>query len=81
MKAIYVDDEIHRRLKIVAARRGRALKQVVEMLLDRGLLEEAPDAENSTSEFLALASRGGSFDFLADEREDLYSIEDGEAIE
>jgi plasmid stability protein len=80
MKAIYVEDDIHRRLKVLAARRGRALKQVVQQLLDRGLRADAPDGDTAT-DLLALASRGGSFDFLADEREDLYSLEEGEAIE
>lgn len=49
---------------------------------ERAMLEEKlffePD-EPTPDDLLALACRGGSFDFLADEP-DLYSIEDGEPI-
>ncbi|MBI2894960.1 MAG: hypothetical protein HYY06_15505 [Deltaproteobacteria bacterium] len=81
MKAIYVDDRLHRRIKLLAARRGRPLKHLVESLLDRALRDESPGAEVETSDIQALAARGGSFDFLEDEREDLYSLAEGESVE
>lgn len=81
MKAIYIDDNLHRRVKLIAARRGRSLKEIVEVLLDRALRDESPGAEVGTQDLQALAARGGSFDFLEDEGEDLYSIDEGEPIE
>jgi hypothetical protein len=74
MKAVYLDDRLHWRVKLLAARKGQPLKQVVESLLDRALRDESPDAEVRTSDMQALAARGGSFDFLDDERENLYSL-------
>lgn len=81
MKAIYIHDSLHGKLKLVAAHRGESLKSLVEALLDRGIHEAARPAQVATEEIEALAARGGSFDFLEDRAEDLYSLEDGEPIE
>ena len=81
MKAIYLDDRLHRRVKRIAARRGRPLKEVVESLLDRAIRDESHDSPIETADIQALAARGGSFDFLADEQEDIYSLKDGEPVE
>jgi plasmid stability protein len=80
MKAIYLSDELHAQLRLTAARRRQPLKAVVAALLERALAaEEGRDV--STRELSALAARGGSFDFLLDEGEDLYTAMDGEPIE
>ena len=81
MKAVYVDEGLHRRVKLLAARQGRSLKQVVESLLDRALRDESPGRQVDTEDLQVLAARGGSFDFLDDEREDIYSLADGEPVE
>lgn len=39
------------------------------------------DEDVTTADLMRLAAHGGSFDFLADDREDLYSPADGEPIE
>ena len=81
MKALYLDDEIHRRVKLLAARRSRPLKEIVRSLIELGLSDEETGRDVTTPEFQVLAARGGSFDFLADAAEDVYSLADGEPIE
>lgn len=81
MKALYLDDAIHRRVKLLAARRGRPLKDIVRSLLERALSDEAVGPEVTTAEWQLLAARGGSFDFLAEQAEDLYSLVEGEPVE
>lgn len=81
MKAVYIDERLHRRVKMAAARRGQPLKLVVEKLLTRALRDESPAGEVTTEDLQAVAARGGSFDELADPREDVYSLDDGEPVE
>ena len=73
MKAIYVDQDLHRLLKLRATERGVPLRQLVEdgvraMLQPKG--KEPVDV--TTAEVTAAAAGGGSFDFLAREEEDIY---------
>ena len=81
MKALYLDDEVHRRVKLLAARRARPLKEIVRSLLERALSEEQTGPEVTTAEWQLLAARGGSFEFLAEQSENVYSLADGEPIE
>lgn len=81
MKAVYLEDRLHRRLRLMAADRGRSLKEIVSSMLERSLADESKGPDVSTAELQALAARGGSFDFLGEEREDVYSLDDGEAVE
>jgi hypothetical protein len=81
MKAVYLDDGLHRRIKLLATREGKPLKSVVQSLLEQSLSESSPIAEVSTAELQILASRGRSFDFLDDAREEVYSLDDGEPVE
>jgi plasmid stability protein len=81
MKALYLEDEVHRRVKLLAARRDVPLKEIVRSLLERALAEEQVGPDVTTAEWQLLAARGGSFDFLADHAEDIYSLAEGEPIE
>jgi hypothetical protein len=74
LKAIYVDERLHRRVKLLAVRSGRPLKDIVEALLDGALRERSPDARVSTRDLQGLAARGGSFDFWQDDRQNVYSL-------
>ncbi len=56
----------------------RALSAEERAALEEKLFFEGD--EPTTADLAALAMRGGSFDFLADEP-DLYSLEDGEPID
>jgi hypothetical protein len=56
----------------------RALSTEERAALEEKLFFEGD--EPTTADLVALAMRGGSFDFLADEP-DLYSLEDGEPID
>ena len=57
------------------------LKDIVESLLDGAPREQRPDAHVSTRDLQRLAERGGSFDFWQDDRQDVYSLDEGEPIE
>lgn len=57
------------------------MKDIVESLLTSALANDSVGPEVSTREIQLLAARGGSFDFLLDEREDIYSLDEGEPIE
>lgn len=41
--------------------------------------EEKSEREMTSTELMRLAEKGGSFDFLSDPREDIYSVTDGES--
>jgi hypothetical protein len=60
LKAIYVDERLHRRVKLLAVRSGRPLKDIVESLLDGALRERSPDARVSTRDLQGLAARGAA---------------------
>jgi len=81
MKAIYVDDRLHRRLRLAAARNGRSIKETVTSAIELALGEDENGREVSTADLGVVASRGGSFDFLEDDRESVYTLEDGEPVE
>jgi hypothetical protein len=81
VKAVYLEEHLHHRLKVLATRRRRPLKAVLESLLERALSDESPSGDVTTAEMQTLAARGGSFDFLSDDREGIYTLVDGEPIE
>lgn len=78
MKSIYVDDKIHSALKLLASLEGKALSEAVEECLQFSLKKRLSDLPPEILE--KLAASGGSFDFLLDEKEDLYNDEDGELL-
>jgi len=78
MKSIYIDDQIHSSLKILASLEKKALTDIVEECLELSLRKKMSDLPTELLE--KLAASGGSFDFLLDQREDIYSCEDGEVI-
>lgn len=78
MKSIYVDDRVHRTLKVVASIEKKALSDVVEECLELSLKKKLTDLPSEVLEKLSVA--GGSLDFLLDKKEDIYSPEDGEPI-
>jgi len=82
MKAVYVEDELHRRLKLRAAARRVPLRAVLEDCVRRALADSTADAaEAQTAAITAAAAGGGAFDFLASPDEDIYSPLDGERID
>ena len=78
MKSIYVEDQVHSSLKLLASLEKKALSDVVEECLEFSLRKKLSDLPIEALE--KLAASGGSFDFLKNPREDLYSSEDGEPI-
>lgn len=78
MKSIYVDDQLHRSLKLLASLEKKGLSEVVEECLQSSLRKKLSDLPTESLE--KLSSLGGSFDFLEDPREDIYSYNDGEKI-
>lgn len=38
LKGLYVSEELHKRIKVLAAKEGKPLKEVVEQLLDEGIV-------------------------------------------
>src|SRR5512146_331925 len=82
MKSIYIDDELHRQLKLRAAERGQPLQQIVEEYVRAGLDAAAREATDvSTAEVTAAAAGGGAVDFWAGEEEDRYLPTDGKALD
>lgn len=78
MKSIYVGDNIHNSLKILASVERKALNEVVEECLRLSIKKRLSDLPAEVLEKLAVA--GGSFDFLLDAKEDVYTEADGEKI-
>jgi plasmid stability protein len=78
MKAVYLSGDLHRRLKLEAARRGVPLRRLVEDHL-RPLARRALE-DVRTSEVTAAAAGGGAFDFLGREEEGIYVPTDGRPI-
>lgn len=77
MKSVYIADDLHRKVKILATMRGSSLTETITALLQRALQAEADVTSNDLA---ALAAHGGSFDFLHDVAEDVYSPADGEPV-
>ena len=77
MKSIYVDDQLHGSLKVLASLERKALTEVVEECLRFSLHKKLSDLPTETLE--KLAASGGALDFLLDQREDIYTLEDGES--
>jgi hypothetical protein len=81
MKAIYIDEEVHRRLKLRAADRSLPLQRLVEEYVRAGLDAASREAMDvSTAEAIAAAAGGGAFDFWARDEEDRYLPTDGKAL-
>lgn len=81
-KAVYIDEAVHRRLKLRAAERGLPLQRLVEEYVRAGLDAAAREASDvSTAEVTAAAAGGGAFDFWAREEEDRYHPTDGKALD
>lgn len=78
MKSIYVDDKIHSTLKMLASLDGKALSEAVAEYLNFSIKKRLSDLPPELLE--KLAASGGSFDFLLDEKEDLYTDEDGDPL-
>ena len=82
MKAIYIEEALHRRLKLRAAERGLPLQRLAEEYVRAGLEAASRDAADvSTAEVAAAAAGGGAFDFWAREEEDRYLPTDGKALD
>lgn len=79
MKSIYLNEDIHGKLKLVAALEKRSIVSVVEEFLQKELRKKLSDLP--TEALQQLAARGGSFDFLNNPAEDIYTEDDGEPIE
>jgi hypothetical protein len=82
MKSVYIEDEVHRRLKLRAAERGLPLQRLVEEYVRAGLDSSSRDATDvSTAEVTAAAAGGGAFDFWARAEEERYSPTDGRTLD
>ena len=55
-------------------------EQLVEIAKEREEIELQPTELVESSQVIDLLGKSGSFDFWKEEGEDIYSIEDGEAI-
>lgn len=75
MKSIYLHDNIHNSLKLLATLEKKSLAGIVEELLKKGLKKKMADLPAATLQKLAAA--GGSFAFLENPEEDIYSEQDG----
>ncbi|MBI5479232.1 MAG: hypothetical protein HY906_10265 [Deltaproteobacteria bacterium] len=82
MKAVYIDEDVHRRLKLRAAERGLPLQRLVEEYVRAGLESSARGVTDlTTTEVTAAAAGGGAFDFWAREEEERYLPTDGKALD
>lgn len=78
MKSVYLNNETHRSLKIFASFEKKKLSEVVEEGLLFFLRRKMADLP---AELIAkLAQAGGSFGFLSDKKEEVYSADDGEPL-
>lgn len=78
MKSIYVEDRLHNTLKLLASLEGKGLAEVVEECLNFSIRQKMSDLP--TEAIAKLAAAGGSFDFLLDKKEDIYTEQDGEPL-
>ena len=78
MKSIYIDDQLHQSLKFIASLEKTSLSSLVEVFLSKSVEKKLSDLPSDLLEKLAMG--GGSFDFLHDKSEDIYSVKDGRAI-
>ena len=82
MKAVYIEEGVHRRLKLRAAERGLPLQRLVDEYVRAGLESSSQSVTDpSTAEITAAAAGGGAFDFWAREAEDLYAPTDGRSLD
>ncbi len=75
MKSIYLDDALHQKLKFFAALQKCSLTEVVSAFLSKDLKEAFDDLPTASLQQLSMMS--GSFDFLKNPAEDIYSEDDG----
>lgn len=78
MKSIYLNEEIHRKLKLLAALEKTSITLLVENFLTKDIQKKMSDLP--TEILQELSAKGGSFDFLNHPNEDIYTLEDGEAV-
>lgn len=71
MKSIYVEDQLHRSLKLLASLERKALAELVQECLRIAVRKKLSDLP--TEMLTALSALGGSFDFLMDKKEDIYT--------
>ncbi len=78
MKSIYIQDHLHSSLKLIASLEKKALSELVEESLSKVLKKKLSDLPADS--IAKLAMQGKAFDFLTDEKEDLYDLKDGVEI-
>ena len=78
MKSIYLHDNIHNSLKLLAAFEKKPLSGIVEELLKKGLKKKMADLPAHALQ--KLADTGGGFAFLENPEEDIYSEQDGRSL-
>lgn len=78
MKSVYLDNQLHAQLKTLSAHEKKSLSDLIAGFLQAQLKKHLSDLP--TSELQKLSENGGSFDFLNDPREDIYSETDGESL-
>lgn len=78
MKSIYVNERLHGSLKILASMERKGLAELVEEYLNLSIRQKMADLP--AEEIGKLAAAGGSFDFLLDRQEDIYTDKDGEPL-
>lgn len=78
MKSIYIQDNIHNQLKLFATFDGKTLTQLIEEFLSRAVKRRIADLP--AEQLSRLSAVGGSFDFLKQPGEDIYSDTDGTPV-
>ena len=78
MKSIYVDDALHRSLKLLASLEHKKLAELVEECLNQSVRKKLSDLPAEWLE--RLAAEGASFEFLSAKDEDIYTDQDGAPI-
>ena len=61
---------------VIANEDLRALIEAASKIVDVEVESSSGDAPFSVDDLMALSERGGSLDFLLDEREDIYTVDD-----
>jgi hypothetical protein len=79
---IFMNLRIARLLDNLTPAEQSELEAFAAFMIARRTLEkpEVLSHDLSAEELLELLTKSGSFDWLADAREDVYSLEDGEAV-
>lgn len=78
MKSIYLNDRLHRQLKILASLEKKSLTEIVSEFLEIQLNKQLTDLPAYALQ--KLAESGESFDFLKNSTEDIYDEFDGEPL-